>query len=39
MLAIGEAEIPIARALVLVDVVPRIEQSGAEAIINFLKSK
>lgn len=38
MLAIGEAEIPIARALVLVDVVPRIEQSGAEAIINFMQA-
>ena len=38
MLAIGEAETPIARALVLVDVVPRIEPAGGAAIVNFMRA-
>lgn len=37
LLAIGESLTPVARALVLVDVVPRIEPSGAEAIVNFMR--
>lgn len=38
MLAIGESETPMARALVLVDVVPRIEPAGGEAIVNFMRA-
>jgi pimeloyl-ACP methyl ester carboxylesterase len=36
MLAIGEATAPVARALVLVDVAPTIEQAGAERIGDFM---
>lgn len=38
LLAIGESVTPIARALVLVDVVPRIEPAGGEAIVNFMRA-
>jgi pimeloyl-ACP methyl ester carboxylesterase len=36
MLAIGESETPIARALVLVDVAPTMEQEGVERIGDFM---
>ena len=36
LLAIGEADEPIARALVLVDVAPTIEQVGAQRIGDFM---
>ena len=38
MLAIGESEKPLARALVLVDIVPRFEHEGTQAILRFMQS-
>jgi pimeloyl-ACP methyl ester carboxylesterase len=38
LLAIGNADAPIARALVLVDIVPRVEQAGADRILSFMRS-
>jgi pimeloyl-ACP methyl ester carboxylesterase len=37
--AVGNSTVPIARALVMVDVVPRPERAGAERIINFMRSR
>lgn len=37
MHALGKGEAPIASALVLVDVVPRLDATGSNSIINFLK--
>jgi len=36
LLAVGEAEVPIATAAVLVDIAPRIEPEGAKRITNFM---
>ena len=36
LLAVGESPTPVARALVLVDVVPRVEPEGANEIRNFM---
>lgn len=37
MIAVGEGRVP-ARAMVLVDVVPRLEQSGVDRIMTFMRS-
>jgi pimeloyl-ACP methyl ester carboxylesterase len=36
--AVGNSERPIARALVMVDVVPRVDPVGAERIVSFMRS-
>ena len=36
--AVGNSVDPIARALVMVDVVPRVDPAGAERIVNFMRS-
>lgn len=36
--AVGNAATPIARALVMVDVIPRVDPAGAERIVNFMRS-
>jgi pimeloyl-ACP methyl ester carboxylesterase len=38
LLAVGEADAPIASALILVDVAPRLEQAGAERILDFMRA-
>jgi pimeloyl-ACP methyl ester carboxylesterase len=38
LLAIGESEVPVASALVLVDVAPRIERAGAMRIGDFMRA-
>ena len=38
LLAVGEADSPIASALVLVDIAPRIEQKGVERIFQFMSA-
>jgi pimeloyl-ACP methyl ester carboxylesterase len=39
LLAVGESSSPVARALVLVDVVPKIEMEGAQEIIGFMAAR
>jgi pimeloyl-ACP methyl ester carboxylesterase len=39
LLAVGESPSPVARALVLVDVVPKIEMEGAQEIIGFMAAR
>jgi pimeloyl-ACP methyl ester carboxylesterase len=36
LIAVGESEVPLARALVLVDIAPRIETAGAQRILEFM---
>ena len=38
LIAVGESEVPLARALVLVDIAPRIETAGAQRILEFMNS-
>jgi pimeloyl-ACP methyl ester carboxylesterase len=38
LIAVGESEVPLARALVLVDIAPRIETAGARRILDFMNS-
>jgi pimeloyl-ACP methyl ester carboxylesterase len=38
LIAVGESEVPLALALVLVDIAPRIETAGAQRILEFMNS-
>ena len=38
LIAVGESEVPLARALVLVNIAPRIETAGAQRILEFMNS-
>jgi pimeloyl-ACP methyl ester carboxylesterase len=38
MLTLGESDTPLARSLILVDIVPRFERKGTQAILRFMQS-
>jgi pimeloyl-ACP methyl ester carboxylesterase len=38
LIAVGESPVPIVRALILVDIAPRIESAGSRRILNFMSS-